>query len=216
MKINIIIPALEKNNYSSRGDLLKWGDSNLLEWKIHQALQIKGINKIIVSSPSKSIAKIVGKYNITFHLRRKTESIDKLHLDLSKKFNNCYLLWLNPTSPFISPELINNFLQKFKKNRKKFDSAVITKKEDEYFFYKGTPLNFNVKSKLVSRKLIRPLLRVSNGAFISNSSYTITTKNIIGKKPLLYNVDWLSSLEIKTNNEIDLFNLLIKEYFKRF
>ena len=71
MKINIIIPALEKNNYSSRGDLLKWGDSNLLEWKIHQALQIKGINKIIVSSPSKSIAKIVGKYNITFHLRKK-------------------------------------------------------------------------------------------------------------------------------------------------
>ena len=88
MKINIIIPALEKNNYSSRGDLLKWGDSNLLEWKIHQALQIKGINKIIVSSPSKSIAKIVGKYNITFHLRKKTASIDKLHLDLSKKFNN--------------------------------------------------------------------------------------------------------------------------------
>ena len=82
--------------------------------------------------------------------------------------------------PFHLTQLINNFLQKFKKNRK-FDSAVITKKEDEYFFYKGTPLNFDVKSKLVSRKLIRPLLRVSNGAFISNSSYTITTKNIIGK-----------------------------------
>ena len=77
-------------------NITPFGDSNLLEWKIHQALQIKGINKIIVSSPSKSIAKIVGKYNITFHLRKKTTSIDKLHLDLSKKFNGGVIMDMGP------------------------------------------------------------------------------------------------------------------------
>ena len=60
------------------------------------------------------------------------------------------------------------------------------------------------------------VIKVTNGAFISNTNNTLKTKNIIGQKPLLFNVDWLSSLEIKTNSEIDLFNLLIKEYFKNF
>ncbi len=216
MKTYIIIPALEKNNYSDKGDLLRWGDSNLLEWKIHQALQIKNISNVIVSSPSKNIQKITKKYKVKFHYRNKNLSINKLHYDLSRKYLNSFLLWLNPTSPFISPDIINKFLNKFIKNKKKFDSAVITKKEDEYFFYKRIPLNFNIKSKLISRKFVEPLLKVTNGAFISNTNHTVKTKSIIGRKPLLYNVDWLSSLEIKTNTEIDLFNLLIKEYFKRF
>mgnify|MGYP001307764142 CR=1 FL=1 len=32
-----IIPALEKNIYSNNGDLVNWGDSTLIEWKISQA-----------------------------------------------------------------------------------------------------------------------------------------------------------------------------------
>ena len=40
MKLNIIIPALEKNKYSTSGDLAPWGDTTLLEWKIYQAKKI--------------------------------------------------------------------------------------------------------------------------------------------------------------------------------
>ena len=45
-QINMGVDSMveEKNNYSDKGDLLRWGDSNLLEWKIHQALQIKNIS----------------------------------------------------------------------------------------------------------------------------------------------------------------------------
>ena len=68
MKINIIIPALEK--LIIQVEVIS--DGNVLNGKL-SVLQIKGINKIIVSSP---IVKIV--VNITFHLRN--SSIDKLHL----------------------------------------------------------------------------------------------------------------------------------------
>ena len=43
MKLNIIIPALEKNKYSTSGDLAPWGDTTLLEWKIYQAKNIISI-----------------------------------------------------------------------------------------------------------------------------------------------------------------------------
>ena len=37
MKISIVIPASDKNKYSTLGDLNFWGDTTLLEWKISQA-----------------------------------------------------------------------------------------------------------------------------------------------------------------------------------
>ena len=55
--IIVIIPALEKNKYSLKGDLCPWGETTLLEWKVSQARKIKFIKDIIVSSPSLKIKK---------------------------------------------------------------------------------------------------------------------------------------------------------------
>ena len=49
-EINIIIPALEKNKYSEYGDLVSFGETTLLEWKISQAKRVDGIKNIYVSS----------------------------------------------------------------------------------------------------------------------------------------------------------------------
>ena len=40
-KLICIIPALEKNNYSRLGDLIDWGGTTLIEWKLSQVLKIK-------------------------------------------------------------------------------------------------------------------------------------------------------------------------------
>lgn len=60
-KIICIIPALEKNIYSHEGDLVNWGDSTLLEWKISQAQESKIFDKIYVSTPSIKISQISKK-----------------------------------------------------------------------------------------------------------------------------------------------------------
>ena len=65
-KNNIIcvIPALEKNNYSDRGDLVRWGDTTLIEWKISQALKLKNVKEIIITTPSRKIKNSLKKYNL--------------------------------------------------------------------------------------------------------------------------------------------------------
>ena len=47
--INIIIPAQEKNKYSEYGDLVSFGETTLLEWKISQAKKVDGIKYIYVT-----------------------------------------------------------------------------------------------------------------------------------------------------------------------
>ena len=64
--IIIIIPALEKNKYFKKGDLSGWGGTNLLEWKISQAKNIKYVKDIFVYTPSVTIQKICKNLNINF------------------------------------------------------------------------------------------------------------------------------------------------------
>ena len=47
-KLICIIPALEKNNYSRYGDLIEWGGTTLIEWKISQILKIKKLRKLLL------------------------------------------------------------------------------------------------------------------------------------------------------------------------
>ena len=83
MKISIIIPASERNKYSEKGDLSKWGSTNLLEWKISQAKKIKKISKIYISTDSKKIKEIAKYYDLKILNRNQNKSISILY------YNSC-------------------------------------------------------------------------------------------------------------------------------
>lgn len=214
MKKICIIPALEKNIYSSNGDLVSWGDSTLLEWKISQAKATGIFDNIYVSTPSKKIIKIAKKNNVNFILRKNNLSLAKLYASTELKFQNNQLTWLSPTFPFISPKIIKNCIRKFDNISTSYDSCFASINKFEYFFYKKKELNFNLKQKIISRRKLIPLVKLVPGLFVKNSNINFY-KNTYGQRPFFFDIDWFSSLEINTPSDIDIFNLLIKEYFKK-
>ena len=216
MKLNIIIPALEKNKYSTSGDLAPWGDTTLLEWKIYQAKKINNVNNIFVATHSKKIKALCKNLKINVISRKKNISISQLHYIVSKKFKNSYLLWLNPTSPFLSPKIINKFIKNFNKVRSNHDCGIISKKENEYYFFKKKSLNFDSHSFSVSRKKVSELIKITNGAYLANAKISKKKKSLFGNKPYFFQVDWLSSLEIKTTEDLNSFNILIKDYINKY
>ena len=70
-KLICIIPALEKNNYSRYGDLIEWGGTTLIEWKISQILKNKKIEKIVIATPSRKVKSIVSPYNVEVLFRKR-------------------------------------------------------------------------------------------------------------------------------------------------
>ena len=42
-KLICIIPGLEKNSYSKKGDLVEWGGTTLLEWKLSQVFKVENL-----------------------------------------------------------------------------------------------------------------------------------------------------------------------------
>ena len=129
-----IIPALEKNVYSSQGDLVNWGDSTLIEWKIAQAIESKIFDQIIISTTSEKIINIAKKNNLSF-IKRKNNSLNNLYLGTAEKFKNSILIFLSTTFPFISPSVLKKFVTNFTK--KKFGTGFTYFKNNEYFFYKN-------------------------------------------------------------------------------
>jgi len=213
MIIDIIIPALSKNQYSEKGDLTKWGNTTLLEWKISQAKKVISINDIYVATPDKKIIALCKTIGIKT-IKRKKE-ISNMYYEISKKLSKRYLLWINCTSPFLSEKTLNKFVKNYKKNFKKFDSSITCFSEKEYFFFKNKSLNFNSKKPMVVRKKLIPLIKTTNGACIINSDIMKKTGNFLGNKTFFFKVDWLSSLEIKESKDIDMYKSLFSYYFEK-
>ena len=213
--INIIIPALEKNKYSEYGDLVSFGETTLLEWKISQVKKVKGIKDIYVTSSSNLIKNLCKKNDVKFLQRKPKIVLDKLHRILGKRFKNEYLLWVNPTAPFFAGKDIYDFIKKFRKNFRKNDSAVTCYREQEYFFYKNKSLNFDSSKNTISRSKIRSLVRITSGAYLIKGSLAYKNGILLGKKPYFYYTNWLQSLELKTTKQIHLFNGLLENYLKQ-
>ena len=69
----VVIPALESNQYYSDGDLVRFGDTTLLEWKISQLLGVANKEKIFISTPSEKIIELAKNYGVNF-LKRSQKS----------------------------------------------------------------------------------------------------------------------------------------------
>ena len=212
-KIICIIPALEKNIYSHKGDLANWGDTTLLEWKISQAQESKIFDKIYVSTPSIKISQIIKKIGIPTIKRKNESNVLDLYSNALKLFPESTLIFLSTTFPFISPKIINKIIRNF--NKKKYEAGFTSFNMNEYFFFKNKPLNFNYKEELKSRRKIKSLKKIVPAVTIIKSSKNSNIKNIFKDKNYFFEIDWLESLEINTPKDLDVFNLLIKEYLKK-
>ena len=213
-KLICVIPALEKNDYSNHGDLLKWGGTTLLEWKISQVLKVKKLEKIIVTTPSRKIKSVVKSYGIEVLLRKKNFSLSKLYEFVGKKYPNKKILWLNPTAPFLSEINISKFLEKFLKLPKRYDSAFTCIELKEFLFDNKKSINFNSLEKAVSRKKVSKIFQSTNGAYIVDSNRMKKYGTLYGKKPYKYILPWLQSLEVKSTSELENFKFFISKYIK--
>ena len=212
--VGIIIPALEKNRYSVDGDLVKFWDLNLLEWKIIQIKNFIEPDKVFVSTPSRKIEKIAKSYGM--HVIKRTEDlpIADVCVDCAKKIDKEILLWTCVTSPFVNSIDFKNMLDKFLSLDNKYDSLVAVSKLQEYIIFKNDALNFKM-TQLAERTSLEPVYRITNGCSVTRRDVYLKYKNFFGIKPFLYDIDILSSMEIKDVGDLDIASDLISSFFKK-
>ena len=133
---------------------------------------------------------------------------------MGKKYPRRNILWLNPTAPFLSEKDINNFVSKFFKISKKFDSSFTSVELKEFLFNNKKSINFDSLNKAISRKNLLNIFQSTNGAYIVKSDHMAEYGTLYGKKPYKYNLPWLQSLEVKSSSELENFKFFISKYIK--
>lgn len=213
--IGVVLPALEKNRYSPLGDLVKFGGSTLLEWKITQLLKVVEKNSIYVSTPSGKIQDMAKAHGVNI-IRRKPGSGIQDMMDTSiKEVRTGHILWTNATSPFLGPRHYDSMIKAYLGlDEKKYDSIIAVLRMREYIMYKDKPLNFDIRTSQI-RSDIEPVFKVTNACSIAKREVCLKYKKDFGICPFLYEVDKFASMEISEIDDDSMLNDLVAHYFRQ-
>lgn len=213
----VIIPAKEKNQYSKYGDLHPWGGTTLLEWKISQAKKINFNKNIFVATSSKQIIEKCKNLNIQIFERKKNQTLESLYDSICQNFNNRTIVWLNTTSPFLSDVNINRIINFFLKNKKNYDCLFSVRKFTEFFLLNKELINTKKNKNLFKRDRnhLYNLEMILAAIYIFRTSKKKENTYSFGGKPIFYELDWLSSLEIKNIKDLKIYKDLIVGYLEQ-
>jgi len=223
MSVLAVIPARGGSKEIKGKNLKKINNKTLIEQTIDEAKKSKIIDKIYVSSDSSEILKLAKKKKIFYIKRPKnlskdnSKTIDAIKhllyfLKIKKNYIPNYVVILQPTSPFRKSYHIDLALKKIL-NDKIADSLVscvevphnftpellMTKKKDGY-----------LKVKKLFNRQKKKLYFARNGAAIYIIKHPVFYKNVFGKNVLPFLMDFKSSIDVNTLEDLKLARIISK------
>jgi len=217
-KVVAIIPvrfgSVRVKNKSTRN----FHNTNLLEHKIKQLLNIKEIDKIILTTDSDEAKKIGNKYNIT--------TLDRTGYYSSSECNNSdffkyiaeqtdeedkYLIYTPVTSPFVKNETISKVIAYFKENEQ-YDSVVPVETIKHHMWMNGKPLNYEL-SHAPNTQDLPDIYALNYACSIISREHQICYSSLCGKKPLFYKLSQLEALDIDTPHDFEIAELIYKHKY---
>lgn len=181
--------------------LSKLNSKHLGKYNVYLAA---GEKKIVSQSKRYSNIKLINRNYISLN----SDNIQSV-FNYFKNIEEDYLMFINPCSPFLKLSTIINAIKVFQNNNYKSLTTVL-KKNTWFFDHKTKPLNDNTN---VNTKDLKPLFECTHNFHIFNKDYFIKNNKLWSNNkhdPYLYEVSFLESFDIDTEEEFNLFNKIIK------
>jgi CMP-N,N'-diacetyllegionaminic acid synthase len=180
MNILAIIPARIGSKSIPKKNIKKLGGKPLIAYPIELAKSISDINKIVVSTDSKEIAKVAKKYGAEIPFIRtsklakdETPILPVLqhcieYLEKNNNYKADLILLLYPTCPFLKKETVFKALNILKKGK---CNSVMSVEEDYGRFWSYDKVKKNYKPfypmNYVNRQYYDPLLKENGAIYFS-------------------------------------------------
>jgi CMP-N,N'-diacetyllegionaminic acid synthase len=219
-----IIPARGGSKGIPHKNLKNFCGKPLIVWTINQALKVKNINSVWVSSDSTDILEISKKAGANVIIRPKSLSVDTatsesawLHaLDyIEKKMKSVdIIVGLQATNPIRESLDIENAINKFK--RTKSDSLFSSSEIGNYFIWKKidkklTSLNYDYKKRARRQNFSEQF--VENGSiYVFKPEILRKFNNRLGGKIEISLMENWKSFDIDTLDDFSLCETLMKRY----
>ncbi len=228
----VIIPARAGSKRFLKKNIYPLCGIPLLAYSIKAALNAQQIDEVFISTDSKEIANIGSLYGASIpFLRPENLSGDFITVDevcshhikaLEKDMKLENIVVIQPTSPFVNPENIDNALEMLK-NNKQFDSVTTVSELDHrhHPYNLGKPISSNKWEHIFSDERKEKRTRVSKPKFFKFSNLIAVRAEIIknssrfGKSMGYLVTDEIDSWDIDYKWQADLAEtLILKRHIK--
>ena len=178
--------------------------------KIKQAIKL-GL-PIVIDSDSDIAKNLAKQYNVNFTQRPEfyasSECNNSQYYEyLGNSISTEYIMILQPTAPLLNDVTLQECYNTFCKNIDEYDSLVTALFAKKHAWYQNRPINYDLQNTPNSQDL-DPIILPTFNVMIAKVSSLLQTKNIITDKCLFYPVEEIESIEIDTQTDFDIAEIL--------
>lgn len=210
-KVYAVIPVKGNSSRLPGKNILPFGKSTLLETKIWQLQQVKGIDEIIVSSDSDVMlekATLMGVKAIKrpIDLANESRPLAEFFEYICDVINdeNGILVWACCTSPLFDEIHLNKAFDIYNSkvlNSEDYDSLITVYKHTHYMRDEKGPLNYKLGRAHTNSQDIPPWYLFTNGVIISRLNKVREWGYNYGPKPYSMEVSQRASIDIDTRDD---------------
>lgn len=204
MKITAVIPIRVGSQRVKDKNLRPFGDTNLMELKIKNLLQVPELTSIVVNTNSEMAIDIVNKhYQGKVNIHRREEYYASSQCSGSEFFRHLgevtdtdIFVYCPCTSPFIKPQTISQCINQFF-SAPDYDCLATVSSVKEFLWLDGKPINYNPAHAPNSQNL-PDVVALNFGVTVIKREDLIHNSNIIGKHPQFVQTDEIEAIDIDT------------------
>ncbi|MFH1439833.1 MAG: acylneuraminate cytidylyltransferase [Candidatus Woesearchaeota archaeon] len=213
-KILAIIPARGGSKRIPKKNILPIAGKPLIAYSIEAALKTKKIDKIVVSTDDKEIAKIAEKYGAEVIIRPLEISKDNspteeamIHAikELEKKdYKPDYIVLLQPTSPLRGHKIIDQAIEKALTSNA---DTVLSVCEMQHYYLSGLIKNDVYNPEYTIRPMSQDMpvkFRENGSIYVTKTDVLLEKKNRLGDKLVAVVMNPLNSIDIDTIKDFEL------------
>jgi CMP-N-acetylneuraminic acid synthetase len=199
--ITVLIAVRGGSKRVPRKNIKPFGDSNMLQMKIEQALRLKDINNVVVTSDDEGMLELANSLGATTMRRdpfyaSDTVPMGDVYVHLASLLNCKDILWTPVTSPLIKDETIQDCIEIYK-TKEEYDSVVTANFIREYLWLGNKAINYDPKNHPRSQDL-PDVYALNFAANILPRDLMIQNKNILGNNFYPLMLDDIESVDVDT------------------
>ena len=213
--ITVLIAVRGGSKRVPRKNIRPFAGSNMLTLKIQQALRLKGVNAVTVTSEDPEMLKIAKDLGAAVLPRdpfyaSDTVPMGDVYVHLASSLRCKDILWTPVTSPLVRDETIQKCIDIYKTDIT-IDSVVTAHILKEYLWLEDKAINYDPKNHPRSQDL-PDVYALNFAANILPRELMIKNKNILGDNFHACMLDQIEAVDVDTEYEFMLAEYLYEKY----
>ncbi|WP_158975125.1 cytidylyltransferase domain-containing protein [Cellulophaga sp. L1A9] len=197
----------------------------LLKIKIEQLVEVKLIDKLLISTNDTQVIKIAQSFKNKKiiidkrpeHLTLSSTSTDEVINYVPNIINAGHVVWTHVTSPFFNTDNYTSAIQEYLSGieNKTHDSLMSVNKIQNFLWGENGSFNYDSKiEKWPRTQTLNKLYEINSGVFINSIENYVKYQNRIGNSPKYFESPGLSSFDIDWPDDFTLGELIFKSLNK--